>query len=659
MAMTSHFTVRWGRWLSACAILAVSVSAMASMPAASADPGGQGQNQAVDKAAEQQAALVVAEDKRLNQIRAVAAVAGLQWAAKKPPITKAKAPLPTNPWKQSFRINTGSGYTLILMQQPNPYTLADLLRLAPQTFVRQPDGSYLLTENLYLNNGAQLDLSNPGLIIRMASSVKGFVSIVSFGGVLTLGGTEKAPATITSWDPRTGQPDTDVSDGRAYIRAIGGRLLLAYTTLSHLGFWSGRTGGLSLTGTDRPNKGSITNDPNANPPAGSTNVTTQPPGPITKPSNQFSVPGLSYVSGQISHSTITGDAFGFFASSANGISITDTTIEHSLVDGVVMHRFVTNAHIDHVTSRDNGNDGFVLARATQQVQVTNSTADHNGRNGLTLSGQPLAKGASASGESTANYGSNSVSDCVITANGRYGIDMVGGLHITVQNNRVEGGDMGIVARRGVDTVTIAKNTLRGQRRQGISLRDGVIGGKITNNTVQGVDSSIYMRDSIAAVTDNKVQDSTNHGISLVGNVTGSVVTNNVVDGIGPSAVDTQRAHGDFISKDNDTTRWFDTRSFWAQFRHYASPMTLLWATIVLLILFSALKRSNRRRRRAAVGRNAILHPYADKVPLAARVSREIIAPHMPVLARVPAARASEDRTVSTIGDTQYLPVVVE
>jgi hypothetical protein len=39
------------------------------------------------------------------------------------PITKAKAPLPTNPWKQSFRINTGSGYTLILMQQPNPYPL--------------------------------------------------------------------------------------------------------------------------------------------------------------------------------------------------------------------------------------------------------------------------------------------------------------------------------------------------------------------------------------------------------------------------------------------------------------------------------------------------------------------------------------------------------
>jgi hypothetical protein len=78
---------------------------------------------------------------------------------------------PTNPWKQPFRICTGNSYTLILMKRPNPYPLADLVRLAPQTFVRLPDDTYSLSENIFLDTGAQLNLSNPGgLIIPRASS---------------------------------------------------------------------------------------------------------------------------------------------------------------------------------------------------------------------------------------------------------------------------------------------------------------------------------------------------------------------------------------------------------------------------------------------------------------------------------------------------------
>jgi parallel beta-helix repeat protein len=640
---------------------AVAVAALASILAAptatSADPGaGQGQDQ---KVAEQQAALVVAEDKRLDYVRAVAGVARLQYTLK----AAAKAAGGTvtssaNPWKQPFRVNTGGGYTLVLTPQPRPYGVADLLVLAPRTFVRQRDGSYLLSENLYVDSGAQLNLSGPGLVIRLSSSVQGFVSIVSFGGVLAFSGTPRAPAIITSWDPRTSQPDTDVSDGRAYIRAIGGRFTMTYINLADLGFWSGRTGGLSLTGTDRPNKGSVADAQGGVGGTGSANVTTLPAGPNNEPTGQFTVPGLSYVSGEVSHATITGDAFGFFASSANGISITDTTVEHSLVDGIVMHRFVVNAQIKRVAARDNGNDGFVLARATQQVEITNSTADHNGRNGITLNGQPLARAASASGESVASYGSNSISGCVITANARYGIDIIGGLNVTVDNNDIEDGDMGIVARRGTDTVAITNNTIRGQRRQGISVRDGVVHAIVSNNTVQGVESSIYVRNSMASVTGNKVHNGTNHGIELVGNVKGSTVTKNTVDGIGPSAIDTQRSQGDVSIRDNDTAGWFDTRNFFAKVRHYASPMTLLWVSIGLLILLAALKRTNRRRRRAAVGRNDLLHPYADKMPLVTKISLQFTTPHPPAQVHVPRHAMVEDAAL-VIEPTHLLPLVAE
>ncbi|MFG2044898.1 right-handed parallel beta-helix repeat-containing protein [Dactylosporangium sp. NPDC048998] len=599
------------------ATLAAAASVLSFPTATTADPGGQ-----VQQDAQRQAALVAAEDRRLDKIRAVTAAASLQWTyqVKKQSRSTRK---PANPWQQPFRVNTGNSYTLVLTKRANPYTLADLVRLAPQTFVKQPDGAYLLTESIYLDSGAQLALSDPaGLVIRMASGVQGFVSIVSFGGVLTVAGTEQGPVKITSWDPRTGQPDTDVTDGRAYIRAVGGQLSMDRAALSHLGFWSGRTGGLSLTGTDRPDLGAIAGEPTtgAGSPGGNT-VDIQRSGELTQPTNRFAVPVAPYVTGRITHSSITGDAFGFFASSARGLSITDTTVEQSLADGIVMHRFVTDADVQRVVSRDNGRDGFAL-RATQQVQVRDSVAERNGRNGFTVNGQPLADGLSASGESTAPYGVNSVLNSVARANSRYGIEIAGGLNVAVRNNRVENGDMGVVIRGAADTVTIADNTITEARRHGISVRDGVVGATITGNVVRDVTDSIYIRDSYAAVRGNTVDGGGNHGISLVGNVSGTVVASNVVSGTGSSAIDAQRARGSADVKDNRISGWSDTRSFWGTVRHYASPMTLLWTAIVLLILLAGSRRTGRRRRHAPSGRYGVLHPYGDKLPLPTRVVRE-------------------------------------
>ncbi|WP_238431781.1 right-handed parallel beta-helix repeat-containing protein [Streptomyces cavernae] len=569
---------------------------------------------------EAQAALVDAEDHRLDQVRAVAAVAPLKGAK----------------WSQPYRLDTGSGYTLVLTARTKPYGVSDLLSLAPQTFVRKRDGSYLLTENLYLNAGAKLKLSNPGgLTMRMASSNKGFVSIVSFGGRLILEGTAQAPMKIGSWDTKTNKPDTDPRDGRAYIRAIGGQFAMKYAAVSDLGFWSGRTGGLSLTGTDRPDTGNIdgpdtptSDDLNQRERAeaadkaekeaeqipSSGGVLAQPSGELTTPDSRFTVPDLSYVSAEVDHSTIKGNTYGLFVSGATGVSITDTKVSKSFQDGLVLHRYVTNADVARTTSKDNGGDGFVLARATQQVQVTGSTASGNKGNGFTLSGRPLASGPSASGESISSYGSNSVSNSTADDNGRYGIEILGGMDVGVQNNNVRGGDMGIVARQEAAKVAITGNHLKGQVRQGISVRDGVTEAQITGNIVENADTGVYVRDSVAEVRGNTIQDATNHGVSMVGGVDGSTISYNVIAGVGPSALDTVRAGGDMDIKKNQTFAWHDTSSFWTKFRHYASPMTLLWTFILLLILMSAVMGQRQRGNRGR-GRRGRAHPYADKKPL--------------------------------------------
>jgi Right handed beta helix region len=571
-----------------------------------------------------QAALVAAEDRRLINVRAVTAVAPLKGAA----------------WTRPYRLDTGSGYTLVLTQASATYTIADLLTLAPQTFVRQKDGSYLLTENIYVSPGAKLKLTNPGgLTIRMASNSDGFVSIVSFGGDLTISGTAQAPTEIVSWDPRTDTTDTDTDDGRAYVRAIGGSVTMDYTTVRDLGFWSGRTGGLSLTGTDRPYTGNVqttthlTKDErhvatanrlasgpaSVDDPPEAGGILAQPSGPLVTPDTRFDVPGLSYVSGNISHLTARGNAFGLFVSSATGINISDSTITDSLDDGLVMHRFATNAVINRVVSRHNGRAGFVLSRATQQVRIDGSTAEDNGGNGFTVSGRPLATGPSASGQSTASYGSNSVTSSVARNNGHYGIEILGGLDMGVQNNQIEGGNMGIVARDAAQGVTITGNQISGQDRQGIAIRDGVGGAKITGNVIRGGQTAIYVRDSVAEIRGNTVYDATDHGVSLVGAVDGSVVTFNTISGIGPSALDIARMSGHAEFTDNQTRAWFDTSSFWSRFRSYWSPMTILWTVILVVIASSGLIGRHRRRRRLSLG----AHPYADKVTLSSTPVREL------------------------------------
>jgi hypothetical protein len=279
---------------------------------------------------------------------------------------------------------------------------------------------------------------------------------------------------------------------------------------------------------------------------------------------------------------------------------------------VVLHRFAASAVIERAVSKHNGGDGFHLARATEEVRISGSTAADNGGNGFTLSGRALAEGPSASGESLDTYGSNSVSNSVARGNAHYGIEVIGGNSIGIQNNRVEGSDMGIVARLKASDVAITGNQLIGQDRQGIAVRDGVTGATVTGNVTEDTDTGIYLRDSRAEVRGNTIEKSHNHGVTLIGSTGGSVVSYNVIAGVGPSAVDSSRTSSNITVKENQAFAWHDTSSFWVKFRHYMSPMTMLWTSILLLILFAAL---NGRKRKRMLG----VHPYREKAPLGGRV----------------------------------------
>src|SRR5262245_17291778 len=199
-------------------------------------------NEVAPAEAQQQSTLVDQEDLRIMQTRATLSSAVARGG---PAATAARVP---------HISSSANGRTLVLPQRREPYRVADLERLGMEDFQEQKDGSYLLGINVFLGPGAKLVLQNATgpLVIRMRSEPGAYVSIVGFGASIRVNGSAQNPVRITSWDLHARTADTKVSDGRAYIRVVGGELRMSHAVVEDLGFWSGRTGGLALTGSDRP-----------------------------------------------------------------------------------------------------------------------------------------------------------------------------------------------------------------------------------------------------------------------------------------------------------------------------------------------------------------------------------------------------------------------
>lgn len=563
---------------------------------------------------QEEAVLVAEEDTRLLEVRTLGSLSRFN-------TTQLKAP---------YRLVTGASYTLVLPERVEPYRIPDLLRLAPQTFVRQPDGAYLLSEHLVVDEGATLLLDAPDpLVIRMASDAGGFVSIVSYSGRIEVTGAPDAPVTITSWDRQAAAPDTDTRDGRAYLRAIGGQVGMRNATLTALGFWSGRTGGLALTGTDRPNAGALDalgeelavpgppdgEAPDA--PGASPSVRVDRALPV--PEFDIDQPAFSYVSASLVDTVTNGNAFGLFVATANGVDIRGSAFDNSLVDGMVLHRFVTNAVVEGTRATGNAGDGMVLSRATTGTVLSEVDASRNTRNGISMSGLPLANGPNATGTSSGDYGNNSVSDSRAEGNGRYGIEVVGGHDIGVRANVLHGNDMAVVVRGGARAVAVADNTITEPTRHGIAVRDGVTAATVSGNTVTGGETAVHVRDSAVEVVRNTLTDASVHGITLVGDVEGSTLQQNTVSGRGPSALDVQRADGvDRREFDNELGGWSDTTPWLVTLKRVLQPLNLLWATLAVIVIVTALRGARRR--------TGVVHPYADSRPLTTAADVVVPAP---------------------------------
>lgn len=555
-------------------------------------------------------AIVAAEQRRIYSIRAI--TSAVRWR-------EISAAVP-------YRVSVARKSTLVLVARSQPYLLADLRELIPDALVQQPDGSFLLSNDIVVQTGATLKIDDPdGLVIHLASSATGFNSILSLGGVLSIAGSKKAPVRINAWDASKGTLDNNTADGRAYVRAMGGSANFSYATFDHLGFWSGVTGGVSLTGTN-----TATSDIVAAglPPVGSASSqgksrvhgavveATATPADVAAAVDSADG-GYSYVTALISHVTSEDNAYGLFVNGSTGVKVADSEFSNNLVDGIVLHRSVTNSTITSTTTHDNAVDGFAMTRAATGIVVNQLTATRNGRDGISLNGSPLANGPSATGAAVGSYGNNVLSNSVASDNSRYGIVVLGGDNVQVTGNTVTSNLMGIVVNRAATKVSVRSNVVDKSAKHGIALLDGVSKSVVSENSVSGAATGIYLRDSSAAINRNTVSGATLHGVTVIGSESVATVVGNTLSGSGSTAIDHSRA-GTVDVGENDLSNWTSTRSFATMLRSFFQPLTVLWLFLGMLLLVAAIGGIGRKR-------TGIRHPYANHVPLTA-LSKGIVNP---------------------------------
>ncbi|WP_219417324.1 right-handed parallel beta-helix repeat-containing protein, partial [Pseudonocardia nigra] len=552
---------------------------------------------AATAAEQQQALLVEAEDERLLSI-----------------VTEPPPPTPREVGAE------GAVPTVVLTARPEPYDLGSLERLGAAE--RLPDGSWLLSRSVVVMDGAQLRIQEPGGTLRLASGPGGFTSVIAFKGMLTLSGGPDAPLTVTSWNPEAGTADTEIVDGRAYIRAAAGaRMELSQLAVTDLGFWSGRTGGLAWTGSSSRTAG-----------------------------------------GSAAATTVQRSHFGMFLSSAADVTVTDTTLRDNAVDGLLLHRETTGFVGERVTSTGNGRHGVAVSPSAERVTLTEVTAAGNAVNGIRIDGSPLADGPTAGGASTARGAGYTVERSTVRDNAEEGIVAVETGELVLRSNTVGGNRDGIVLRGPAAAPVVTDNSVDAAEF-GIAVRDGVRDADVSGNRVGTAVIAIQVADASARVERNEVAAATRYGVSLVGEVTGSSVVDNALAGRGLAAVDLNRVGltATVLVNGNDETGWtvdVDDVQYWM---NYVAdhPLVLLW--LLILVPPIAIRLWTTRRHR---GDGELQHPYRD-VALGPAVGSDSTATQMiPTVRRAraqarpasPAGAAPGDPPVAPADRTVALPV---
>lgn len=483
--------------------------------------------------------------------------------------------------------------TVVLTARPTPYTRTDLVRLGALA----PRGADdYLQASVLVAPGASLLLTG-GRPILMRSDPTGFASIVAWKAELRLIGTATRPLQIRSVDAGRNRVDTNESDGRAFIRTVGSRTEVRHAELSHLGFWSGRTGGLSVEGGGDVESAST----------GAVAAATTSP-----------LAGRQQVT--ISDLTTRRMHYGLYAHDVRSGSVRRTQLVASSAQGLLMHGNTRGVLVEDTSVTGSGTDGFAVARGSHDLVLRRVVSQDNAGDGVRIDGRAMAVGPTAGGADPRQHGDVRVVGATLADNGRSGASVVGAVHVSISGSTISSNTDGITVRERAANVRLTDNRVLDSRGFGIGVTDGPSSVVVRDNAVAGAATGVAVRTAVATVAGNHVSSATEHGISLVGRAAGSRVLANTISGVGPSAVGDSRllAPTTVVVDANDASSW-QVRTGQTRLQRLENhPLLLLWLPILLLPLAAGVVTLRRRRtgaersRKRAKARLSVAHASASR-----------------------------------------------
>lgn len=446
-------------------------------------------------------------------------------------------------WKAVSRGTSGGtvrsrgSRTVVLDARPEgAYDLSDLVRLGAAS--RPSRGVVTLDESVVVRTGARLVVDAPGTTLRLAATDTSFASIVAWGGSLTITGSKDRPVTVVGWDTVTGKPDTDVTDGRGYLRTHSGRLTVRYADLDRLGFWSGRTGGAAVTGT--------TFDPGR---------------------------------ASVRDTDVTSTHIGLYLYGTRRVSVARTTIRGADRDGVELDRS-TRARLADVTIDGSGLNGLRAHDDSSALRIVRGTITGNAGYGVTVDGRPRAQGPNALGYGVDNVHGLSLSGTTIGDNDSGGVLIAGTSAVTMDGLTVRETRRPVrIVGRSVQT-TLTASRLTSGRGPVVQVEDGARGVAVAGSTIDGTTSGVVVERSGVDVTGNTITVGRGAAVTVTGPGVSGTIGGNTVVGEGPDAFEVPDSARRVTVGDNVTSGWATTHRVLDWIEH--NPFAPLWVAILLI-----------------------------------------------------------------------------
>lgn len=321
-------------------------------------------------------------------------------------------------------------------------TLSDVktaLPTAPLNKISDSPAIWVLNANLQITGGSALNLhGTPAggdvdeLRIQSNNDATGYVTITADYGVIDIDSTH-----IQSWDAAANGPDTNYSNGRAYIHVrssydtdgttpLESRMNIADSEINHLGFNAAEAYGLVW----KVNVPTIADYAKVN------------------------------VWGDINSSRLHNNYYGVYTFGHQDGVFYNNEVDHNVGYGLDMHDDTDNLTVETNNVHDNGNHGIIFSKRCDHAVIHNNDVYNNTGNGIMVhrsSDDALIddnRSTSNTDAGVAIFGSSrtEVSNNALFDNANAGVRIsVGGTSNNVHDNEISGGSRGLYFYKGTDT----------------------------------------------------------------------------------------------------------------------------------------------------------------------------------------------------------------